>query len=51
MVTITIDTTSWNVEVVKSFTTVSAFKEAHATYDWFTPEYLSEVYKIIKALK
>lgn len=51
MGTIQIDNTSWNIEQVKAYSKVSEFKKDFLVYDWFTPEYLTQVFDIIKALK
>jgi hypothetical protein len=48
-ITITIDNTTWNTNVVRSYTSVSEFVVAHATYDWFTEEYLNNVYFLATA--
>jgi hypothetical protein len=42
-----IDHTNWNREFVQSFTSVSDFVSAHITMDWFTEDYLKQVYGII----
>ena len=45
--TITVDSSTWDVAYVSTFTTLDSFLTAHSTHDWLRPELLTSVYNIV----